>query len=272
MDGQRFDDLTKALVTTSRRRLLKALAGAAGGVLSLASATETNAAWRGIDWCRLLRLAGRSCRSDLLGRARDSAVQAVPAEQPIPEICNDCDPRIPCLEGEISCEGACFDPSSDPVHCGACYRSCPAGGWCEGGVCVCPSGQTNCGSYCTDLSTDWSNCGACGNVCPSGILESGGGCYDGVCACPSGTADCGRGYCEDFFYSWANRGACGNSCDLNADCIDGTCVCREGYRQCGGRCVYVWTDNNNCGRCGNVCGPGRVCCGGRCIRTLLGHC
>jgi len=147
MDGQRFDDLTRALgATRSRRQVLRALAGAAAAAL-------TGAAHR-------RPAAAADC-------GRDG------------EPCGCCRGGLTCTNGtccpdERACNGACC-PSGHRCEGGACVRS-GGGGGSPGG---CPAGQANCaGPGCVDLSADPANCGACGNACPPSTNP----CQVAVCA------------------------------------------------------------------------------------------
>jgi hypothetical protein len=56
-----------------------------------------------------------------------------------------------------------------------------------------------------------------------------------------------------------NDKVCGNTCcGTNADPgTEGTC--------CNNRCVSLFFDAANCGRCGNQCPPGNRCQSGRCV-------
>jgi hypothetical protein len=44
----------------------------------------------------------------------------------------------------------------------------------------------------------------------------------------------------------------------------GPFVCLYGQTCCNGVCVYLNTDEANCGTCGNACDAGETCCGGTC--------
>ena len=46
---------------------------------------------------------------------------------------------LTCPTGQTACGGACFDLTSDPLHCGACNVTCNAGASCTGGSCACPA-------------------------------------------------------------------------------------------------------------------------------------
>jgi hypothetical protein len=86
-----------------------------------------------------------------------------------------------CPGGDVTCNGACVDLSSDGSNCGACGNSCGTGGVCVAGTCACGPTQTACGAACADLSSSAANCGACGNACAAGQV-----CLNGACAagCP----------------------------------------------------------------------------------------
>jgi hypothetical protein len=91
-----------------------------------------------------------------------------------------------CTNGQSLCNAGgslqCIDVrASNPNHCGACSRTCPAGTRCSGDRCVCEKDQ--CGNSCLDLRNHPRNCGRCGNVCASGL------CYMGVCYDPPANPD-----------------------------------------------------------------------------------
>ena len=82
---------------------------------------------------------------------------------------------------EISCGGACIDPTRDPDHCGGCDTVCAIGETCDLGTCRCPRGLTDCddgpAADCRDLQADPANCGGCGWSClAAGALCSRGNC------------------------------------------------------------------------------------------------
>ena len=47
------------------------------------------------------------------------------------------DPRCP--TGQLTCEGACVDPRSNALHCGACGRACASATPCSTGASGCSS-------------------------------------------------------------------------------------------------------------------------------------
>ncbi len=84
-----------------------------------------------------------------------------------------------CDIGQLSCNGRCVRPETDPENCGVCGNICPPGDVCVSGTClpICPPGLLLCGPLCIDpMGNDPDNCGACGRVCASGI------CVAGTCA------------------------------------------------------------------------------------------
>lgn len=82
-----------------------------------------------------------------------------------------------CPEDLLACDGACIDPLSDILHCGACDFACPSGGEntvpvCAGGTCAvnCAQGYGDCDDDMVSCETaiaesDPNNCGGCGIRC-----------------------------------------------------------------------------------------------------------
>lgn len=96
-----------------------------------------------------------------------------PALSPPPPTCEgDACPcegdACPCEAGRVRCDDLCVDPSSNPIHCGACGVTCAGADQCIDGACRCPGDP--------DLSTDVNHCGACGRACPAAHVCEGGSC------------------------------------------------------------------------------------------------
>ncbi|MGF1466338.1 MAG: MXAN_6577-like cysteine-rich protein [Sandaracinaceae bacterium] len=93
----------------------------------------------------------------------------------------DLGPPPGCDLGELRCDDACFDPMTDPRHCGGCDRACDADEFCIEGMCepACDPPLTLCGRACVHLSDDADHCGRCRNACVSGL------CFGGDCVTPT---------------------------------------------------------------------------------------
>ena len=188
-----------------------------------------------------------------------------------------------CGPGMLCCgppqQTFCSDPRFDQQNCGACGNVCPAGQFCNNGVCGCSPMQAQCNGVCTNLHGDPDNCGACGNVCPAGnrfCTQSPEGPRCQPCG-SVGQIECDN-RCVDTRFDQQNCGACGNACAANQACIDGACVtstcalscgpgslcCQSGPGPEGQRCTDARFDPGNCGGCGIVCGGGRSCNNGVC--------
>jgi len=190
------------------------------------------------------------------------------------QICNDglwnpCTGAVgPALEEcnarDDDCDGLTdegFDLTSDPEHCGQCYRTCEADQVCfdsqcrEGG---CPAGTEACGGRCVDTDTDLLHCGDCNQPCPSGAS-----CVAGVCLCPAGEVVC-RNRCVNTDTDPQHCGRCDKVCEGELQCVAGECGCEAGLSVCGTSCVDTDNDPQNCGDCGVPCDPGEVCYAGEC--------
>jgi hypothetical protein len=133
---------------------------------------------------------------------------------------------------------------------------------------------------CSDLHTDPFNCGACENVCPAGLscfpVSDGGA----TCGCVAQGQILKNDECFAYAVDPMNCGRLGNVCGTNQVCVDGGCVCPVAdyldggfFTECppnpdagsdaGASCVYLPTDPNNCGACGQMCGG--VCLEGTCV-------
>jgi Stigma-specific protein, Stig1 len=141
MDAERFDNLTRRFAgSTSRRRLLKVVAGSCAGAAGGAfrgGTTALTAAFSGAP-----AAAYRKCRLEDGGRGR-------------------------------LCSGVCIDIKNDESNCGGCGRACAEGNICCNGWCTdtihnapgcCPPALF-CDGVCVNPYEDEANCGACGNVC-----------------------------------------------------------------------------------------------------------
>jgi hypothetical protein len=154
-----------------------------------------------------------------------------------------------CADGQICCDGACRDLSTDARHCGTCGNACgQTGNACVGGSCTCfgraacPPGWRCCpdgeaGPGCYLLTHSFSSCGACGNACDA---EKANRCTEGVCTCNgdvcTGGETCCNGVCRSAFDDPFNCGACNTFClglvwatadpwsNANVGCPGGTCT------------------------------------------------
>lgn len=181
-----------------------------------------------------------------------------------------------CTDPQISCNGACVDPTSDNANCGACGTACAAGLACNAGACgKCVAPQTDCSGACVVLGTDNKNCGKCGASCGTNQV-----CSAGVCGthCGTGLTTCGgsvdagaRDATSDApsdatMMSDATNDA--TTSDAAPTDAAGPDAARDsGTTDAGGGplyCADTQTDPVNCGGCGVSCGPGHACKMGSC--------
>jgi len=172
-----------------------------------------------------------------------------------------------CLAEYETCEGACTDTMTNPLHCGECGNACGLGESCIDGVCdtVCDSGSTNCGGVCVDTDTSSAHCGECDSACPAGEVCTGGTC-EVVCGGSTDTL-CGDA-CIDLTRNPLHCGVCDNACAAGEVCSGGTCTLSCGGStptRCGDACVDTDTNPLHCGACDSACASGEVCDSGSCV-------
>ncbi len=158
MDGQRFDQVTKALAAgTSRRAVLRAaLGGMSVGLLGLAGLAEAGAAGKRscVEGCKKQFGSGRK-----RGQCISSCAKAKGGDTPpAPEFCGGFG-NLPCPEGFV-----CVDNPRDDCDPAAGGADC--GGICVPGGVTC--GETTCpeGVPCCNPS-----CGICGESCTQEFCE-----------------------------------------------------------------------------------------------------
>lgn len=201
-----------------------------------------------------------------------------------------------CPNGDNICKGgngksSCVNVRTDNTNCGACGKSCTTGQVCFNSQCTstcgdAKTGQSVCGAdggapYCANLKNDNANCGKCGVSCPSSQVCSNGACSS---ACTMDQTLCGGDggapFCANLQTDNAHCGDCAVACKALEACIAGFCTpqCTDQQLLCAGNppyCTDNLSDNNNCGKCGNVCPnnkplcTGGTCTDGSCNRTAL---
>ncbi len=164
MDGQRFDEVTKALATgTSRRAVLRtALGGMGAGLLALVGLAEAGAAGKRscVEGCKKQFGPGRK-RGQCISTCAKAKGGGTP---PVPEFCGGFG-NLPCPEGFT-----CVDDPRDDCDPERGGRDC--GGICvpTGGTGGVTCGQTTCpeGVPCCNPS-----CGICGESCTQEFCGAG---------------------------------------------------------------------------------------------------
>ena len=247
MDGQRFDELARALAGgTSRRRLLRGIGGLIGVAAGLAGAEATSA-----------KPAPKKCKNQGSGCKANG------------DCCGGtCCNRVCCGDGATCVDGACVEPECSET------RPCPdLGQLCWPDVCV--------NGSCTQVSLDCDD----GNPCTEeGICDPASGCVHlprpaGI-QCPGGYCDA-LGTCrppcsaatqcpppppgERCLVAVCDSGVChlrGNDCDDGNPCTDdGICDpavgCVQLPRPAGFECQGGYCDGQ--GTCRPPCSNATQC-------------
>jgi hypothetical protein len=153
-----------------------------------------------------------------------------------------------CNPDTICCNGECYDPLTDPTHCGGCDVACSEGVPCQGGVCGDEDGCL------LDAPCEESADCCLGYACDS----DSGTCYDLRDECPPDAEICDHhccigGYVCDGDDCCIPPGDTGNVCSTDDDCCGGA-LCEEGLCRTGDGCLPP----------GGDCGTGLdvICCPG----------
>jgi hypothetical protein len=270
MDGQRFDDLTRAFVANpGRRRLLRRLAG----VALTGSRVRLD---RGV--------AGAACPAGQVQRRGIGCVCRTTGRPPVNGVC-PCRSNADCGAGRACCGGACIDVSADLANCGRCGAVCDLGS----GISAC------CDGVCTQLFNNEEHCGACDVACNTAAsercfatnccVETGGSCSSAEECCgfiqgfpELGPACCG-GICRDTQRDEANCGDCDLVCTgtgqicggggaAPGECCgdssqDAPCVsdddCCFNDLCCNSVCTNVNFNQDHCNACFNACDSDEQC-------------
>jgi len=222
MDGRRFDDLARTLGHgKSRRGLLKALGGAALGVVG-ANRLAPAASAKGdkVDICHydadegtyhVINVSTKALQAHL----NHGDVLAADAHGTTTH-CTGCGDT--CDEGQDCCDKGCTDLGTI-TNCTACGD-------------VCRDGQACCSHGCTDLGTP-DNCGACGDTCYGDVCNDSvctdGGCVttpkadDTTCTTEDGTGFCSSGACICVENGLVAECSTGDDCGAGETCLNGGC-------------------------------------------------
>jgi hypothetical protein len=244
MDIDRFDALTRSLVTSRTRRAVVYVLGslAFGGALTTVGLPDVAAA---------KLIGGSSCKKDAkcqtgkcLSSGKCSCSKGFPDCKQPANACKQADCNFktkrcettnrtgPCESDDNYCtrdvcqDGACThppDPALDGAICGSAV-----GQTCQDGKCQCPRHQEVCNGECRNLQTDEAHCGECGKTCTGGKTCQGGNCTCGSQQECNGV--CGYRYCSE-------SGGCildnESQCCFHDECPPGDiCCAAEGRPIC----------------------------------------
>jgi hypothetical protein len=264
MDGQQFDRWARRFAAASSRRgLLKGLAGSLAAGLVVAGVEEAEAAQlcrrkpngtrcRECGVCRnetcvvdaTVRCAGcQRCHADSLTcRATDDACAT----------CEKCErdgseyrcKPLKCTDKQRCCNHRCI--SED--HC-CTGRDCPECGTCERGRCR------------RAPETEGQRCGT--RDCHV--------CKNGECVNQTNNANCfdGNGQCCDGVCCAAGKSCCGHSCCTTGLCLGDVCCDPRGFSATGADICCPFGPPCGEGNNARCCQEGERCCEGRC---QLGSC
>jgi hypothetical protein len=235
MEPSKFDELTKALATsTSRRQALKTIAATTiGGILGLGgigSAFAKNMTCA--QWCAAVfgdnTPADEQCSADAAHHTG---------------LCYSCGPQSP--GGGVTPSSICCTRTSSG-YCTS-YSSatcCGSSATCLNGSCC--ANANVCGSTCLAAPCDSSQClkcdpttGACVSTCTSTQTCIGGTCCENAHVCGSTCCDA---------CSTCQGGTCVSSCASGQSCCNGTCSdCPCGYvKLCNGTCAKPCPEGSTC--------------------------
>lgn len=252
MDDHRFDALTRVFATRSRRDLLRALAGAAGGLL-IASRRHQAA-------------AGAKPRVGCQPPCSDSLCQRC-----VGTVCTSRCSAAKCLEcdGAGNCQSSCRAELCEVCRGGGCKSRCGADQVCRNGDCVAcvRPGETcqNSAACCGGAQCRNGMCCLTSGACRRGDQCCGGFCVDRACASclPAGEV-CVKAHATDCCSDRCEHNRCcsslGQPCSRDAHCCDGDCdpvrnICciSSGTGPC--------TSHGDC--CSGICNLATgTCCGG----------
>ncbi len=196
MDGIRFDDALRSLVSARTRR----------GVLGLSLASVV---------ASLLGLAGADAKKKGKKKKKCKGNKKKCGKKCIlkTECCGGCG------QDEECCDGTCFNVQTDAEHCGDCDTQCGTGEFCLDGECLVGIGTCDVGdNFCTSVLDQ------CNDLDTCQCLQT----FDGQTRCgnfPPGGFTCGQ--CVND--AQCNQFGPGAFCALSAA---GNCVCAVGQGFC----------------------------------------
>ena len=237
MDAHRFDDLTRTLATSSRRRFLAGVAAAVGGAL-------------------VARPTAAACPPDQIHRRGMGCVCKATGRPP--QASGSC----PCPNGKARCDGFCVDPMTDVAHCGGCGMVCDDGDACTADSCAagrCRHAPISC---------------VAGDACTEAHCDPAVGCVFSPISCPDDDGDaCTAAACDPAVGCVSLPRSCDDddvcttdTCDPATGCVHTPIVCDDGDPCTVNGCdpVTGCTFTPVADGLAGACQAGSICCGGAC--------
>jgi hypothetical protein len=183
-----------------------------------------------------------------------------------------CVPSADCPADAIDCGGACIGSNTDPFNCGGCGIACGAGQTCTEGRCTAleirpriTAGPAVGQIAATAAFFSWATDQPSTTRIEFGTTTALGQFKEYTRKVTAHSMRVYEGLKPNTLYYWRVRSS--NSVGTATSRLRSfrTLTCLTGRTACGDKCVFLSSDENNCGACGKRCAQGQVCVSGRCV-------